>query len=74
MNEALRYFMTIIRREFSTRDQYHHLERFLETAPPEVTHDLELLSRKVKERINDLESKGRINSRTIGAAIRGSFR
>ena len=74
MNDALHYFLTIIRREFPVRDQYHHLERFLEGAPPEVVKDLELLSRRIKEKIDDLERKSKINSQTISAAIRGGLR
>jgi hypothetical protein len=74
MNDALHYFLTIIRREFQVRDQYHQLERFLEGAPPEAIKDLELLSRRIKEKIDDLERKGKINSQTISAAIRGGLR
>jgi len=74
MNQSLNYFMTVLKREFAVRDQYRHLERFLEDAPPEVLHDLELLSRRIKEKIDDLERKGKITSQTISAAIRGGLR
>lgn len=69
-SDGLRYLMMTLRREFATRDQYQELEKYLKEAPPAVQHDLELLHRKISDRIEALEQKAKITSQSITAALR----
>jgi hypothetical protein len=69
MKEHLRYFMMYIRRVFGVRDQYHHLEKYLENAPPEVLNDLHLLQQKMTEYEVMMEQKAKVTSKSIFNSI-----
>ena len=57
------WFISTLRRHFACRDQYHHLEKFLEGAPPEVLGELDILRRKIEDLVATSESNRRVTSR-----------
>lgn len=59
MDQYLIYFMRLIRQEFGVRDNYRKLEAYLESAPPEVLHELELLRQKIRDGLGQAKSQAK---------------
>jgi len=68
---TLHWFTNTLRRHFNCGTQYHHLETFLATAPPEVVEELAILMHKIEELAHTAEANKRVTSRTIRHALMG---